>query len=806
MRPFHQRALFISLGVAFLVAATGILWTTLTTAPESAKPSEDTVVSGEIVVDQPLMTGALQSYDDVQAMFSEPIMLQLATGKRNLVQWANELEKTTPTTPKELWTKYNVCILAGRNETAIQLLPVLRDLLESVPMHSQGSYDFHSRYGRIYDPIRNPHETRKNRLELYIPFYDVFAPVYCYDLPTWEFKQAGWSNSQISTWLRKHYDSAVAYKPIQTNWSWASFEHTSSSPYISDVALEWQGRYMEHLSLWSRESVYSLSGEEQIAAEAKLNQRSVEEWNRLSADAEKNPDDMAKLSLLFSAMGASGYLEWGTVFPKLDWLTETLDQRNGFEAWFIAKNLTVGISRNWNVDKIRNDYLEVSVPFWHRALDLSLTDEQCKQIHEENSRWNAIPAYMLEPQDNERTRAIFRAKGYDSLNTTLLALNRTEEAQTVMEAGRAFRKEHGIETSTGLVLAGMTQAASGYRVVEAEILAREPNEDDAEKSEADKFNEQTTYWMERAEYYRGRREWEQREDALRRGLALFTTPELRTIYARSFEGYYQALLDFYREQERKDDVVKLFHEIDTLLAEETRSPNAFYSPFISTLKYFGEEQIIYDKWRKDVEKCVTQMKETTGRNELSLMSQNLVWLMGAAEVNNRPAFKLDNTDPLWWEVLRLMERNHQHLLEVLVLQVDEFYNSSRKITFDEKAYEKAKAILLEKNDAAGLREFAWILQEKHAKFALQLYEAALERAKEQSEQSMIHTGMFETLMQLGDWQRAEKVLDAYISGDFPESDYIINGLKRLRQSAEKAGATRDAKRFQQRLENLGVQF
>jgi hypothetical protein len=372
------------------------------------------------------MTGALKSRNEFSALFAEPIAQQLASGKRNLAQWADELEKTTPQTPKELWTKYEVCVRAGRHEAAIKLLPVLRDLIESIPTQNDYGYNstyvFHSLpYGTVYDVIRKPNDVQQKRLDLHIAFYDVFAPVYCHDLPTWTFKEAGWSNEKIADWLRKRRDAAVAYKPVQSRWSWAGLGHENSpgSPFLSDAAEVWQENYMRHLYEWRLHEPRVVPVDYNALA-AKVR---IEEWNRLAADAEKNPDDMSKLSLLFTSLG--GYENWERDCPKLDYLAKTLEKRNGFEAWYIAHNL-VRLTRNAQ-GKFRNDNLELALLFYQQALKLSLTDEQCKQIHEERARWLANPV----PRDDEKTRAIFRAKIYDSLNKTLQMLNRADEAQAV---------------------------------------------------------------------------------------------------------------------------------------------------------------------------------------------------------------------------------------------------------------------------------------------------------------------------------------------------------------------------------------
>jgi hypothetical protein len=192
-----------------------------------------------------LMTGAIKTSADVDKMFSEPIARQLATGERNPTQWADELEKTTPTTPKELWTKFDVSVRAGHHETAIKLLPVLFDLSESIPTGPFGGKPDLSH--RVYNAILESHATRQQRIELYIAFYDVFAPVYCHNLPTVGLKNAGWSSEKIADWLRKHYETALQHRPMRTSWTWGTFEHSRSSPYISDAALAWHEEYVKYI-------------------------------------------------------------------------------------------------------------------------------------------------------------------------------------------------------------------------------------------------------------------------------------------------------------------------------------------------------------------------------------------------------------------------------------------------------------------------------------------------------------------------------------------------------------------------------
>ena len=788
MRSIFQHTFPITHGILFFLAATGIIGTTF---------AADATSNSTSAVEQPLLTGMLKSREDLEKMFAEPIARLLATGGRNLNEWADELEKTAAKTPKELWTKYEVCLRAGRHETAIQLMPVLLDVIESVELRSffdaQPKFQF---YNNVYKPIQelknNPHQ-----IELYTAFYDVFAPVYCYTLPLEEFKKAGWSDEKITDWLRKHYESALAYKPVQTGWSWSNMSSFHASPYVSLTVLTWQEQYLRHLA----DLAWKIQGPINNPERIKFIR---EEWNRLASEAEKNPGDMAKLTLLFQALRRPFHQEWIADLPKLDWLAKTVEKRTAFEAWYIATSL---YSMRAN-DKVRKDYLELSLPFWRRALDIPLTDEQCAQIYEENSRYSAI---RLPPRDDAQTRAAFRAKIFDPLNQTLLLLERTEEAQAVMEEGRLFRQEHRLGNNP--VLAGATQLASGYRVVEADILSREPVQENNEKTDAAKFAEEVKYWKERADYYLGRGELEQQEDALRRGLALFSTPERRASHHFQFHDYYRDLLNLFAQAKRTDDALKLFHEIHAMTEGETQNRAALYDLFFLVFQRLGEEKVVGEKWRQDLETCVAKIKTRQEKNsEPPSTFDDLNSLMSAPIAHDRPALKFDNTDPLWWEVLPLLvPHNRKKMMQILVLQADHFYDSSGKTTLDEKALEKARQFVLhDENDMPelqGLRDLAWMLfQSGHATLALPLWETALERAEEKHVQLLVRLNLCETYLKLGDWRRTEKTLDECIASGWYEGDYVIRCLQALRKLAEEAGAVQDALRIQKRLENLGVQF
>jgi tetratricopeptide (TPR) repeat protein len=106
----------------------------------------------------------------------------------------------------------------------------------------------------------------------------------------------------------------------------------------------------------------------------------------------------------------------------------------------------------------------------------------------------------------ETHRFLFKVRVREELAKCLLKLGEADEAQALMVEAAGIRRGHKLPPNP--YLSGMVQGASGAREIEGRILKKEKkSQDDPE------------YWLERAEYYRGRKEAAKEEDALRRGLA-----------------------------------------------------------------------------------------------------------------------------------------------------------------------------------------------------------------------------------------------------------------------------------------------
>ncbi len=118
-------------------------------------------------------------------------------------------------------------------------------------------------------------------------------------------------------------------------------------------------------------------------------------------------------------------------------------------------------------------------------------------------------------------RASFDTQVRESLAQCLLATGDAAEAQKWMVQAQDIREKHNLSRNASL--AGQVQARSNERTIEARIQAEEKTSED-----------DPNYWTERAQYYAGRNEPAQQEEALKRALAL-TVPKPRP--ERGYKGY-----------------------------------------------------------------------------------------------------------------------------------------------------------------------------------------------------------------------------------------------------------------------------
>jgi tetratricopeptide (TPR) repeat protein len=184
--------------------------------------------------------------------------------------------------------------------------------------------------------------------------------------------------------------------------------------------------------------------------------------------------------------------------------------------------------------------LETALLFYRRAIDLPLTAQDIGRLKRR---------YQVAVSD-EQTQANFEVEIRENMTRWLLQLGRNDEAQKWMEEASTLRQKHNL--GYGSILAGAAQAASGRRTIENKIMSDES----VSKSDPE-------YWLDRARYYQGRKEWDQEETAFKKGLLVATShedrPELlgvRDLRRELLLGY----LYFLEDRKRAEEVFPLLRK------------------------------------------------------------------------------------------------------------------------------------------------------------------------------------------------------------------------------------------------------
>ncbi len=230
--------------------------------------------------------------------------------------------------------------------------------------------------------------------------------------------------------------------------------------------------------------------------------------------------------------------------PNLFWMTEVLKPTRATEASDLASRLQN--LQNW----------PAAIAFYRKAIVIPLTPDEISKM--------GMMRQVMIPGDT--LRASFDAQVRESLAQCLLATGDAAEAQKWMVQAQDIREKHNLSRNASL--AGQVQARSNQRTIEARIQAEEKTSEDDPK-----------YWTERAQYYAGRNEPAQQEEALKRALAL-TVPKPRP--ERGFKGYIdwrgsclQQYANFLQQQKRIAEAANLLlDEIKTAPAEADSSSTA----------------------------------------------------------------------------------------------------------------------------------------------------------------------------------------------------------------------------------------
>lgn len=192
----------------------------------------------------------------------------------------------------------------------------------------------------------------------------------------------------------------------------------------------------------------------------------------LAAEVKANPEDRVRVSLYLQANSAANKLQ------DVSWLVEALAPRFAFELYELGELL-------------KADAPESAAKLFERSLAQPFTEQDMRLIRE-----RVIVRYSVTPPvKNWEKQLRFWTKRY--LAELSRTMNQPQMAQRFIEELVAMKGDADIVADDVHYLAGGVQAQSGMRVVEAKILQDEASE-----------RESVSYWLERAHYYTGRKEYD----------------------------------------------------------------------------------------------------------------------------------------------------------------------------------------------------------------------------------------------------------------------------------------------------------
>jgi len=205
--------------------------------------------------------------------------------------------------------------------------------------------------------------------------------------------------------------------------------------------------------------------------------------------------------------------------PALAWLVEIVRLEHPLDSFYLAWRLLSRSERSEDV-----------IPFYDISLASTMTDYDRQRFNETELTNIYVAPEQVEPWLRRWTKA--------ELAKACFAARRLDRAQKLVEE-LTGKKDGALEDIGPYLFAGQVQDASGLRVIEERIRKAEEVKKDSVR-----------YWLNRAAYYKGRKEGKQAEDAYESALKL-PPDSLRWEVVRDY-GW------FLKDSRRWDDAAKLY--------------------------------------------------------------------------------------------------------------------------------------------------------------------------------------------------------------------------------------------------------
>ena len=736
------------------------------------------------------LTATLATDENIKDAFSVPFAEMLLRFDKILPPWADELvekqERGELKTPKDVWTAYNVFLRAGRYEAVEKLLLLVGEVIRTA--NPETIYRDNICYRFLKRLTLDPCE-KEQRLQ--IAFWETVDTAWAPNSPSDQmvklFKDLRWSRDEQLDWYRQRYENALAasktpevqrrIKELQAKWE--------ASDGRSGYLLEHELALLNETSNnWLRHYFTALAkGDEERTKE-----RLRREFKQAYDDARNDPENDEKLNYLLQFASALRFVP----ISDMSWLLVRLDKSSAWQARNMGRCFF----------SFPFSHPEIVEPFLNRALTETLTDGDCNNFRSEIS-WRSS---MVQPKrSDEYIRALFRAEVMEDLSKLYADTKRNDEAQAMMLRARELRKENGLPEKTEL--AGAVQTVTGARTVEKEIL------DEEAESETS-----PTYWMRRAEYYRGRKEPVEQENALRRALALFDTPEARQKQGQNdYFTVYGELTFFLRQNKRFEHIFELFQEQRKLVKDEAPMIGGIIWKTNFWVREFPHE--IRDRYLQALDEirqpALEWLRTTTTSDDPKYreLFDAQVGLAGTKNVISERIFK-PGTLPFWRTLLRYninLEQDRASIFSTVLSQCMDL----REMEDAVKKNPKLDDVILDRlfidvpENFEGIRLGALNAlaleaeKSKSWKLAYAFFEAARDRTTGDGLKNIRHWDMIRCAEKAGDWRNYERLLLESPPTDRHREKECALGLQQVARAAADQGALEDASRLRKRTGNLG---
>lgn len=425
----------------------------------------------------------------------------------------------------------------------------------------------------------------------------------------------------------------------------------------------------------------------------------------MAAAARARPDDTQRVMAFVQALKeAKGK---GLLAVDLAWLPGAVKPKLATEARELAEGL--GRLEQWGL----------ALGYGEKAATTPLTTEE--------TGWMSEMISVRMPE--ETLQAAFTADAAEFVSQCHLHLDRKAEAQQWMVRADDIRKKHSLGRNA--LFAGQVQAFSGQQVVEGRIQkAEEKSKDDPE------------YWLERAEYYHGRKEPAQEEAALKQALELVQPkPGRAADWSNSRRQVVSRYVAFMIRVDRRAEAIAM------LRAEVEKSPDAAAAGWaVNTLVFQFEKEIAPE--------------------------DPALW----AWLAKRPQWDYTEERLVW----RLLENAGPARLEKCLVRAEGLAAGA---------------------DPSRSSKLGWVMDRMgYAKRAIPLLQLAVEKTSDKEQKEAATFTLLEAYLDSGEWKRAEEIFPKAAVRLSPGE--VPDWYSRIALAAAKANAKADAMRLWAEVANL----